>query len=60
MKMQLRDSNSNITNFLDQLKQKIMMLWVIRIEDYQYLKKLVKIMPELQEVIDHGGNTTHY
>jgi hypothetical protein len=42
------------------LKQKIMMLWVTRKENSQSSKKLVEFMPELQEVTDHGGNTTHY
>jgi hypothetical protein len=55
MKMQLKDSNSNITN-LDQLKQEFIMFWVTRMEDSLSLKKLVGSMSQrLQEVIDTVG-----
>ncbi len=55
MKMQVKDSNSNITN-LDQLKQEFIMFWVTRMEDSVSLKKLVWFMSQrLQEVTDTMG-----
>ncbi len=55
MKMQLKDSNSNITN-LDQLKQEFIMFWVTRMEDSLSLKKLVGSMSQRpQEVTDTVG-----
>jgi hypothetical protein len=51
MKMQLRDFNSIITT-LDQLKQDIKPLWVTRMEDSLYFKKLMESMPQrLQKII---------
>ena len=58
MKMQLQESH--LTN-LDQLKEEITRLWVMRMQDSQVLRNLVESMPKrLQEVIERGGNTTHY
>jgi hypothetical protein len=46
---------------LEQLKEEILKLWVIRMQDSAYLKNLVESMPRrLQEVIERGGNITHY
>ena len=42
-------------------KQEIIKLWVTRMEDCQYLRDLVTSLPRrLQEVIDRGGDITHY
>jgi hypothetical protein len=58
MKVQLKSTSP--TN-LEQLKEEILKLWVIRMEDSAYLKNLVESMPRrLQEVIEWGGNITHY
>jgi hypothetical protein len=58
MKGQLKSTSP--TN-LEQLKAEILKLWVIRMEDSTYLKNLVESMPRrLQEVIEQGGNITHY
>jgi hypothetical protein len=58
MKMQLQESHP--TN-LDQLREEIKRLWVLRMEDSQILRSLVESMPKrLLEVIERGGNTTHY
>jgi hypothetical protein len=54
MKVQLKSTSP--TN-LEQLKEEILKLWVIRMEDSAYLKNLVESMPRrLQEVIERGGN----
>jgi hypothetical protein len=54
IKVQLK--NSSPTN-LEQLKEEILKLWVIRMEDFAYLKNLVEAIPwRLQEVIEQGGN----
>jgi hypothetical protein len=46
---------------LEQLKKEILKLWVISMEDTTYLKNLVESMSQrLQEVIEQGGNITHY
>jgi hypothetical protein len=58
MKMQLQESHP--TN-LDQLREKIKRLWVLRMEDSQILRSLMYSMPKrLLGVIERGGNTTHY
>ncbi len=58
IKVQLKSTSP--TN-LEQLKEEILKLWVIRMEDSAYLKNLVESMPRrLQEVIERGGNITHY
>jgi hypothetical protein len=58
MKVQLK---STYPTNLEQLKEEILKLWVIRMEDSAYLKNLVESMPRrLQEVIEWGGNITHY
>ncbi len=58
IKVQLK--NSSPTN-LEQLKEEILKLWVIRMEDSAYLKNLVEPIPwRLQEVVEQGGNITHY
>jgi hypothetical protein len=58
MKVQLKSTSP--TN-LEQLKEEILKLWVIRMEDSTYLKNLVESMPRrLQEVKERGGNITHY
>jgi hypothetical protein len=56
MKVQLKDTSP--TN-LEQLKDEILKLWVIRMEDSAYLKNLMEYMPQrLQEEIEQGGNIT--
>jgi hypothetical protein len=58
MKVQLK--NTSHTN-LEQLKEEILQLWVIRMEDSAYLKNLIESMPQrLQGVIEWGGNITHH
>jgi hypothetical protein len=58
MKMQLRESHP--TN-LDQLREEVKRLWVLRMEDSQILRSLVESMPKrLLEVIERGGNTVRY
>jgi transposase len=58
MKMQLKETHP--TN-LEELKVEIKKLWVLRMDDSQYLKKLVESMPDrIQEVIARDGNATHY
>jgi transposase len=58
MKQQLREVHP--TN-LQELQQEITRLWVLKMDDSPYLKKLVESMPNrLQEVIAREGNTTHY
>jgi hypothetical protein len=43
------------------LKVEVKKLWVLRMDDYQYLKKLVESMPDgIQEIIARDGNATHY
>ena len=58
MKQQLK--NVHATN-LEELKEEITKLWVLRMDNCDYLKKLVESMPQrLQEVTDRDGNVTHY
>ena len=58
MKSQLRDSKA--TSLL-QLQREITELWVLRMDNIQYLKNLVESMPRrLQAVIDGNGNLTKY
>ncbi len=58
VKAQLRETHP--TN-LEQLKEDILRLWLRRIDNSSYLKELVESIPQqLQEVIDRGGNVTHY
>ena len=58
MKVQLKETHP--TN-LDELKDEIKKLWVLRMDDSPYLKKLVESMPDrIQEVIERDGNVTHY
>jgi hypothetical protein len=53
-------SKTHPTN-LEHLKDKILKLWALRMDNSPYLKKLEKLMLVwLQEVIDWGGNVTHY
>jgi hypothetical protein len=55
---QLQESHP--TN-LDQLREEIKRLWVLRMEDSQILRSPVESMPKrLLEVIERGGNTTLY
>jgi hypothetical protein len=57
MKMQLQESHP--TN-LDQLREEIKRLWVLRVEDSQIMRILMESMPKRPlEVIERGGNTTH-
>ena len=52
--------NVHATN-LEELKEEITKLWVLRMDNCDYLKKLVESMPQrLQEVIERDGNVTHY
>jgi transposase len=57
-KVQLKSTSpSNI----EQLKEEILKLRVIKMKDSAYLKNLVESMPwRLQEVIERGGNIIHY
>ena len=58
MKSQLRDSKATS---LPQLQREITELWVLRMDNIQYLKNLVESMPRrLQAVIDGNGNLTKY
>lgn len=58
MKSQLRDSKATS---LPQLQREITELWVLRMDNIQYLKNLVELMPRrLQAVIDGNGNLTKY
>ena len=58
MKVQLRETK--LTN-LEELKVEIKKLWVLRMDDSPYLKKLVESVPDrIQEVILRDGNVTHY
>ena len=46
---------------LEELKDEIRQLWVLRIDDTPYLKKLVESLPaKIQEEIERDGNVTHY
>jgi hypothetical protein len=43
------------------LREEIKRLWVLRMEDSHILRSLMESMPKrLREVIERGGNTTHY
>jgi hypothetical protein len=58
MKLQLKETHP--TN-LKELKVEIKKLWILRMDDSQYLKKLMESMPDrIQEVIARDGNATHY
>jgi hypothetical protein len=58
MKMKLQESHP--TN-LDQLREEIKRLLVLRMEDIQILRSLMENMPKkLWEVIERDGNTTDY
>ena len=58
MKSQLRDSKATS---LPQLQREITELWVLRMDNIQYLKNLVESMPRrLQAIIDGNGNLTKY
>ena len=58
MKPQLK---TTIPTNMEQLKEEILKLWVFRMKDSPYLKKLVESIPQrLQEVIEQDGNVTHY
>jgi hypothetical protein len=58
MKMPLK---STCSSNLEQLNEEILKLWVIRMEYSAYLQNLVESMPwSLQEVIEKGGNISHY
>ena len=58
MKSQLRDSKATS---LPQLQREITELWVLRMDNIQYLKNLVESMPRrLQAVINGHGNLTKY
>ena len=52
--------NSKATS-LTQLQEEIAELWVLRMENIEYLKNLVESMPRrLQAIIDGNGNLTKY
>jgi len=56
MKVQLRESKA--TN-LQELQQDVTRLWVLKMDDGQYLRNLVVSMPSrLEDVIRRGGNPT--
>jgi transposase len=58
MKLQLKETSC--TN-MKELKEEIVKLWVTRVSDSDYLKKLVESMPKrLAEVIEKDGATTGY
>ena len=58
MKLQLRKTHPSN---LEELKMEITRLWVIRLEDSDYLRGLVDSMPRrVQEVLAREGATTHY
>jgi hypothetical protein len=58
MKMKLQESHP--TN-LDQLREEIKRLWVLRMEDRQILRSLIEKMPKkLREVIARERNTTDF
>jgi hypothetical protein len=58
MKLQLRETSC--TN-MKEWKEEIVKLWVTRMSDSDYLKKLVESMPRrLAEVIEKDGATTGY
>jgi hypothetical protein len=58
MKMQLKETHP--TN-LEELKVEIKKLWVLRMNDSQYLNKLMESMPDrIQEVIARDIKATHY
>jgi hypothetical protein len=58
MKLQLKETHPNN---LEELKVEIKKLWVLRMDDSQYLKILMESMLDrIQEVIARDGNATHY
>jgi hypothetical protein len=58
MKMQLRSSKAKN---LKELQREVTELWVLKLDNSQYLRNLVKSMPRrLQDVIDREGNPTKY
>jgi hypothetical protein len=58
MKMEVKETHP--TN-LEELKVEIKKLWVLRMDDSQYLKKLMEsILDRIQKVIARDGNATHY
>jgi hypothetical protein len=58
MKVQLRESKA--TN-LQELQQDITRLWVLKMDDSQYLRNLVESMPRrLEDVIRRDCNPTKY
>ena len=58
MKHQLKSTNCRT---MEEWILEIKRLWVLRMEDSDYLKKLVESMPRrLAEVIERGGACTKY
>ncbi len=58
MKVQLRESKA--TN-LQELQQDVTRLWVLKMDDCQYLRNLVESMPRrLEDVFRREGNPTKY
>ena len=58
MKSQLSDSKATS---LPQLQRETTKLWVLRMDNNQYLKNLVESMPRrLQAIIDGNGNLPKY
>ncbi len=58
MKTQLRDCQANS---IPQLKEEIKQLWILKMDDCQYLRSLVESMPRrLQAVLENGGNAIKY
>ena len=58
--IQVQLKNTHPTN-QEELKDEIRKLWVLKMDNFPYLKKLVKSMPNrIPEVISRGGNVTRY
>jgi hypothetical protein len=59
MKKQL--SNTSKATNIEEWKRDVTELWVLRMDDGEYLRGLVESMPRrLAEVISRGGNPTKY
>ena len=59
--IELWKAKTPLKRIREELKDEIRKLWVLRMDDSPYLKKLVESMPDrIQEVIQRDRNVTHY